>query len=68
MFLPLRNVEFVRDKQDGSVRLRAIAGSDVDWKMFRRLLPTEFQPLPDGEAGVLSNEFVLWTTDTKPTE
>jgi hypothetical protein len=68
LFLPLREVDFVRESTTGEVHLRALAVSDIDWGKFRRALPGSFQPLPNNGNGVISAAYVRWATNADPTQ
>jgi hypothetical protein len=66
IFLPIREAAFVRNTDNGEVRLRARAASDVDWIRFRKVLPPRFQPLTGKTNDVVSSSYVSWATTSSP--
>jgi hypothetical protein len=67
-FLPLKDVEYVRDTAKGEVYLRARAVDDVDWKVFRKALPAGFVTNGDGSPGVISTQSINWASSNRPTK
>jgi hypothetical protein len=66
-FLPLKNVQFVRESETGEVRFMANPVDDADWKFFRRRLPPEVIRNPDDSNGIVSATNIHWTTSDTPT-
>lgn len=67
-FLPLKNTGFVRDSDTNEVYFMADVVDDADWKFFRKCLPQEVIPAPNGRATILSKSRISWASSSKPTE
>ena len=65
-FLPLKDVDFVRDKDTGEVWFQARPVDDADWSFFKRALPAEVTPNTDGTRGFTSVGRIHWAKANKP--
>lgn len=67
-FLPLKNVEFVRNSDTNDVWFSADAVDDADWRYFSRNLPPELIIASTGTKTIHSTTKITWASSDRPTE
>ena len=65
-FLPLKDVEFVRDTDTKDVWFRAKPVDDADWKFFRKYLPSEVLEDQSRGKAIISSSKITWNKSNKP--
>lgn len=69
VFLPLKDCKFVRDEDTGLAHFEGAVGTDVDWKSFRKSIPTEFSQQLRGLDRIIVSDFkVPISSANKPDE
>jgi hypothetical protein len=68
VFLPLRDVEYVRDTNTGNVTCRARVVNDIDWKTFKGRLPNGFAQSGNDTQTISSTAPIQWATTDRPTD
>ena len=68
IYLPIRNTQFYRDDATGETYFESAVGSDVDWDLYRKNLPTGYQHSSRGTDRIIrSDASVVTSTATDPT-